>query len=88
MEYTAAGVVSPAIGQDGTPVDPLVAVAVDKPTVETEEAMAAAGGVEAVDAGPETTVSSYSMIPCPPLPPVRTTLLPCVPLLPRQVRPP
>ena len=84
MEDAAAGVVPPAIGQDGTPVVPLAAVAVDEPTVEAEVAVAAAGGVEAVDAGPETVIlaSSYSMIPRPPLPPRRMALMPRAPLLP------
>ena len=93
MEDAAAGVVPPAIGQDGTPVVPLVAVAVDEPTVEAEVAVAAAGGVEAVeavDAGPETAIlaSSYSMIPRPPLPPRRMALMPRAPLLPLRVHPP
>ena len=56
---------------------PLVDVAVDKPTVEAEMAVAAAGGVEAVDDGPETVIlrSLYLMIPCPPLPPWHMALM-------------
>ena len=74
MEDAAAGVVPTAIGKGGTPVVPLGAVAVDEPTLEVEVAVAAAGGVEAVDAGPETATLalSYSTIPRPPLPPWRT----------------
>ena len=69
---------------------PLVAVAVDEPTVETEVAVAAAGGVKAVDAGPETAIlaSSYLMIPRPLLPPWRTALMPRTLLLSLQVLPP
>ena len=78
MEDAAAGVVPLVIGRDGTPAVPLVVVAVDEPTVEAEVAVAAAGGVEAVDARPETATlaSSYSMNPRPPLPPWRMVLVP------------
>ena len=74
----AAGVVSLVIGQKGTSMVPLVAVAMDKPTVEAEVAAAAEGGVKAVDTGSKTAIlaSSYLMIPCLPYPLRRTTLVP------------
>ena len=64
MEDAAAGVVPTEIGKGGTPVVPLVAVAVDEPMVEAEVAVAAAGGVDVMDAAPETAAltSSYLVI--------------------------
>ena len=69
---------------------PLVAVAVDKSTVKVKVAVAVAGGVEAVDAGPKTTIlaSSYLMIPFPPLPLRCTALVPRSILLRLRVSPP
>ena len=62
--------VPPVIGQDGTPVVPMVNIVVDKHTVEAAVAVAPARGVEAVDAGPETAIlaSLHTMIPHLPLP--------------------
>ena len=62
MEDAALGVVPTVIGQDGTPVVSLVAVAADEPTVTTEVAVAAEGDVEALDIGSKTTILDLSRI--------------------------
>ena len=78
MEDASAGVVPPAIGRDRTPAVHLGAVTVDGSTAEAEVAVAAAEGVEAVDAGSKTSIlaSSYLTIPRPPLSPWLTALIP------------